>query len=32
MQENPEYSVFSSQTVGFYCILLGIIPKTRDIR
>ena len=27
MQENPEYSVFSLQTVGFYCILVGLFRK-----
>ena len=27
MQENPEYSVFSLQTMGFYCILLGLNRK-----
>ena len=27
MQENPEYSVFSLQTVGFYCILVRLFQK-----
>ena len=27
MQENPEYSVFSLQTVGVYCILVGLFGK-----
>ena len=27
MQENPEYSVFSLQTMGFYCILVGLFGK-----
>ena len=27
MQENPKYSVFSLQTVGFYCILVGLFWK-----
>ena len=27
MQENPEYSVFSLQTVGLYCILVGLFRK-----
>ena len=27
MQENPEYSVFSLQTVGFYCTLVGLFQK-----
>ena len=27
MQENPEYSVFSLQTVGLYCILVGLFQK-----
>ena len=27
MQENPEYSVFSLQTVGFYCIFVGLFQK-----
>ena len=27
MQENPKYSVFSLQTVGFYCILVGLFRK-----
>ena len=32
MQENCEYSVFSLQTVGFYCILVELFRKNRDIR
>ena len=27
MQENSKYSVFSLQTVAFYCILLGLTRK-----
>ena len=27
MQENPEYSVLSLQTMGFYCILVGLFRK-----
>ena len=27
MQVNPEYSVFSLQTVGLYCILVGLSRK-----
>ena len=27
MQENPEYSVFSLQTMGFYCIFVGLFRK-----
>ena len=31
MQENPEYSVFSLQTVGLYCILVGLFWKNWEI-
>ena len=27
MQENPKYSVFSLQIMGFYCILVGLFRK-----
>ena len=30
-QENPEYSIFSLQTVGFLMHFGGIFPKTREI-